>query len=55
MTEKVTKSDLRPAYNNMAEAARVQALGMLAIAQSIDGLTRQIERLTDNEIKKEKK
>ena len=56
MTERVTKEDiLTIEHRNMAEtptslAARINALGMLSIAQAIDGLTHQLKRVIDTEI-----
>ena len=50
--EKVTQRDItgRHTYSgNETEAAKIIALGNLAIAQSIDGLTKQLKRVIDTE------
>ena len=56
MTDRITKEDLRPqAYRNAeTEAARITALGLLAISQAIDGLTKQIKRVIDKEMPPER-
>ncbi len=53
MTERVTKND----FNSVArfngentEAAKITALGLLAVAQAIDGLTHQLKRVVDTEL-----
>lgn len=54
--ERITKEDiLTTQYRNLSEtqetlAARITALGLLAIAQAIDGITKQIKRVIDTEM-----
>ena len=52
MTDRVTKEDLDPRVFNGSEveAARITALGLLAIAQAIDGFTKQVKRVIDTEM-----
>lgn len=55
MTDKVTKEDIlthrHPQLGeaHQTQAARIKSLGMLAIAQSIDGLVHQLKRMIDDE------
>jgi hypothetical protein len=53
MTERVSKEDLKTDLRfrgEITEAARIRALGDLAIAQAIDGLTTQVKRMIDDEM-----
>jgi|SaaInlV_165m_DNA_2_1040747.scaffolds.fasta_scaffold196494_1 hypothetical protein len=51
--ERVTKRDIEKlrSYNGSeTESAKIQALGYLAVAQAIDGLTAQVKRIIDDGI-----
>ena len=50
MTERVTKEDILTFKHCNSLDARINALGMLAIAQAIDGLTHQLKRVIDTEM-----
>lgn len=53
MIDRITKEDFNPNIRYRGAetaAARITALGMLAIAQSIDGLTHQFKRVIDTEM-----